>query len=105
VSDKASGDSADQVDELVAAIGPQLDAPAISRHDVVVVTGPWMAGVTGVVTALGERLPQHKFVESMDLRPGEAPMAVVSGGREAGRPSRSAAARRPAIRPTAALST
>jgi hypothetical protein len=77
VSDKASGDSAAQVDELVAAIGPRLDSPAISRHDVVLVTGPWMAGVTGVATALGERLPQHKFVESMDLRPGEAPMAVV----------------------------
>ena len=77
VSDKASGDSAAQVDELVAAIGPRLESPAVSRHDVVLVTGPWMAGVTGVATALGERLPQHKFVESIDLRPGEAPMAVV----------------------------
>ncbi len=77
VSDKASGDSTAQVDDLVAAIGPRLDSPAVSRHDVVLVTGPWMAGVTGVATALGERLPEHKFVESTDLRPGEAPMAVV----------------------------
>ncbi|MCV7410023.1 hypothetical protein [Mycobacterium florentinum] len=66
-----------QVDELVAAIGPRLDSPAVSRRDVVLVTGPWMAGVTGVATALGERLPEHKFVESTDLQPGEAPKAVV----------------------------
>ena len=37
------------------------------------VTGPWMAGVTAVVAALRERLPQHKFVESTDLGPGDAP--------------------------------
>ncbi len=77
MSSKASGDAVAQVDELVAAIGPRLDSPAISRRDVVLVTGPWMAGVTGVATALGERLPEHKFVESTDLQPGEAPMAVV----------------------------
>jgi hypothetical protein len=72
-----SSDSVTQVDELVAAIGPRLDSPAISRHDVVLVTGPWMAGVTGVARALREALPEHTFVESADLRPGEAPMAVV----------------------------
>ena len=32
------------------------------------VTGPWLAGVTGVVAALSERLPKQKFVESTDLR-------------------------------------
>ncbi|MCV7429208.1 hypothetical protein [Mycobacterium montefiorense] len=72
-----SGDSVAQVDELVAAIGPRLESPPISRRDVVLVTGPWMAGVTGVATVLGERLPEHEFVESTDLQPGEAPMAVV----------------------------
>ncbi|MEB3980537.1 hypothetical protein OQ968_04580 [Mycobacterium sp. 663a-19] len=70
-------DPAARVDALVAAIGPRLDPPAINRLDVVLVTGPWMAGVTGVVTALRERLPQHKFVESADLGPGDAPIAVV----------------------------
>ncbi len=45
--------------------------------DVVLVTGPWLAGVTGVVAALTERLPDQKFVESTDLQPGEAPTAVV----------------------------
>ncbi len=43
----------------------------------VLVTGPWMAGVSGVAAALRERLPQHKFVESTDLGPGDAPLAVV----------------------------
>ncbi len=73
----ARDDPADRVDALVAAIGPRLGSPARSRCDVVLVTGPWMAGVTGVVAALRERLPQHKFVESTDLGPGDAPLAVV----------------------------
>ena len=51
--------------------------PPINRRDVVLVTGPWMSGVSGVVTALRERLPQHKFVESTDLGPGDAPLAAV----------------------------
>jgi hypothetical protein len=70
-------DPAAQVDALVAAIGPRLDSPGINRRDVVLVTGPWMAGVTAVVSALRERVPQHKFVESADLGPGDAPVAVV----------------------------
>jgi hypothetical protein len=77
VSDEASGGAAARVDDLVAAIGPGLESPAIGRLDVVLVTGPWMAGVTGVATALGERLPEYTFVESPELQPGEAPMAVV----------------------------
>jgi hypothetical protein len=77
VSGEDRDDSAGRVDALVAAIGPRLDAPAINRLDAVLVTGPWMAGVTGVVAALCERLPQHKFVESTDLGPGDAPVAVV----------------------------
>lgn len=66
-----------EVDALVATIGPRLDAPAINRRDVVLVTGPWLAGVTAVVGALRERLSHHKFVESTDLGPGDAPTAVV----------------------------
>ena len=65
------------VDALVATIGPRLDSPAIHRRDVVLVTGPWLAGVSAMAAALRERLPQHKFVESADLGPGDAPMAVV----------------------------
>ena len=77
MSGDESDDPAAQVDALVAEIGPQLGSLAINRRDVVLVTGPWMAGVTGVVAALRERLPQHKFVESTDLGPGDAPTAVV----------------------------
>jgi hypothetical protein len=70
-------DPAARVDAQVAAIGPRLGSPTIHRRDVVLVTGPWMAGVTGVVAALRERLSQHKFVEAAELGPGDAPMAVV----------------------------
>ncbi|WP_077100210.1 hypothetical protein [Mycobacterium terramassiliense] len=70
-------DPAAQVDALVTTIGPRLDPPAVNRRDVVLVTGPWLAGVTAVVGALRERLSHHKFVESSDLGPGDAPTAVV----------------------------
>src|SRR5580693_5781797 len=77
VSGKNRDDPATQVDALVAAIGPRLDAPAINRLDVVLVTGPWMAGVSSVARVLRERLPRHTFVESADLAPGDAPIAAV----------------------------
>jgi hypothetical protein len=67
----------DAVDALVAAIGPRLGAPITARRDVVLVTGPWLSGVSGVVAALSERLPEHTFIESTDLAAGEAPTAVV----------------------------
>ncbi|PKT96837.1 hypothetical protein CWI46_11640, partial [Neisseria meningitidis] len=41
-----------RVDELVLAIGPKLGAPSINRRDVVLVTGPWLAGTSSVITAL-----------------------------------------------------
>jgi len=73
----AAGDADDPVDAMVAAIGPRLGAPTTLRRDVVLVTGPWLAGVSGVVAALSERLPEHTFIESTDLAAGEAPTAVV----------------------------
>lgn len=77
VSGGAGDDPVARVDALVAAVAPDLDPPAIHRSEVVLVTGPWMAGVSGVAAALRDRLPQHKFVESTELGPGEVPMAVV----------------------------
>lgn len=71
------GDPVAEVDAMVAEIGPELGAPAVERLDVVLVTGPWLAGVTGVVAALSERLPERKFIESAELQAGEAPTAVV----------------------------
>ena len=73
----AAEDADDPVDAMVAAIGPRLGAPTTLRRDVVLVTGPWLAGVSGVVAALSERLPDHTFIESTDLAAGEAPTAVV----------------------------
>jgi hypothetical protein len=73
----AADDADDPVDAMVAAIGPRLGAPTTLRRDVVLVTGPWLAGVSGVVAALSERLPEHTFIESTDLAAGEAPTAVV----------------------------
>jgi hypothetical protein len=77
VSGAARDDPVARVDALVAAIGPRLDPPPMNRRDVVLVTGPWMAGVSGVVAALRERLPQYEFAESTDLGLGGAPLAVV----------------------------
>ena len=77
MTDEAHDDPVAGVDALVAAVGPRLDPPPINLRDVVLVAGPWMAGVSGVAAALRERLPQHKFVESTDLGPGDAPLAVV----------------------------
>ena len=75
-----SDDPIARVDAMVAAIGPgasRLDSPAVVHRDVVLVTGPWMAGVSSVGAALRDRLPERKFVESTDLGPGDVPMAVV----------------------------
>ena len=69
--------SDDDVDALVQAAHPDLPPPAVTRDDVVLVSGPWLAGTTGVITALRERLPRHTFVEPAELRPGAVPVAVV----------------------------
>ena len=80
MTDQAGDDAVaedDAVDAMVAAIGPRLDAPITARRDVVLVTGPWLAGVSSVVAALTKRLPKRTFIESTDLAAGEAPTAVV----------------------------
>jgi hypothetical protein len=80
VTDQASDEAVtteDAVDAMVAAIEPRLDAPITVRRDVVLVTGPWLAGVSAVVAALTKRLPKRTFIESTDLAAGEAPTAVV----------------------------
>ncbi|WP_167107804.1 hypothetical protein [Mycobacterium sp. DL592] len=69
--------SDDAVDSLVWAVDPGLPAPAITRREVVLVTGPWLAGTTSVADALRDRVASHTFVETADLGPGDAPAAVV----------------------------
>ena len=47
----------------------RMRPPAVQRRDVVLVTGPWLAGTTSLIAALRERMPEH------DLRRGRRPAA------------------------------
>jgi hypothetical protein len=46
-------------------------------RDVILVTGPWLAGSTGLAAALRRRLPARVFVEAGDLAADHAPAAVI----------------------------
>lgn len=65
------------VDALVAGVDPGLSSPGVQSRDVVLVTGPWLAGASGVIAALRGRLPDHQFVETTDIGAADAPVAVV----------------------------
>lgn len=64
-------------DAVVAAVEPGLAPPAVRTRDVVLVTGPWLAGTTSVAAALRERMPEHTFVEAEEIGQADAPAAVV----------------------------
>jgi hypothetical protein len=64
-------------DAVVAAVDPGLSSPGVESRDVVLVTGPWLAGATSLIDALRERMPDQTFVEVDDLSPADAPAAVV----------------------------
>jgi hypothetical protein len=70
-------DSVAAADAVVAAVDPGLRSPGVESRDVVLVTGPWLAGTTSLIDALRERMPEHSFVEADDLGPADAPAAVV----------------------------
>ncbi len=72
-----AGDPIGAVDALVAGVDPGFSSPGVESRDVVLVTGPWLAGATGVIGALRDRLPEHEFVEAEDIEPAHAPAAVV----------------------------
>ncbi len=72
-----AGDPIGAVDALVAGVDPGLSSPGVESRDVVLVTGPWLSGATGLIAALRERLPEHEFVEAEEIRPADAPAAVV----------------------------
>jgi len=65
------------VDALVARVDPGISSPGVDSRDVVLVTGPWLAGTTSLIAALRDRIDQHTFVEADDLGPADAPAAVV----------------------------
>jgi hypothetical protein len=64
-------------DALVAAIEPGVSSPGVETRDVVLVTGPWLAGTSSLLAALRQRLPDVTFVETGELSVVEAPIAVV----------------------------
>ena len=64
-------------DAVVAAVDPGLSSPGVESRDVVLVTGPWLAGTTSLIDVLRERLPEHTFVEADELGTAHAPAAVV----------------------------
>ncbi len=72
-----AGDPIGAVDALVAGVDPGLSSPGVESRDVVLVTGPWLSGASGVIAALRDRLPEHQFVETGDVSAGDAPAAVV----------------------------
>jgi hypothetical protein len=65
------------VDALVAGIDPGLNSPGVENRDVVVVTGPWLAGATSLIAALRDSMPDRVFVEAEELGYAEAPVAVI----------------------------
>lgn len=64
-------------DAVVAAIDTGLSSPGVERRDVVLVTGPWLAGTSSLIAALRERMPERTFVEAAELGAAHAPTAVV----------------------------
>ena len=68
----------DAVDALVESVRPDVAAgPVVQTRDVILVTGPWLAGSTSLADALRQRLSDRTFVEAADLDDGDAPAAVV----------------------------
>ncbi|MGB3484823.1 MAG: hypothetical protein WBB07_21715 [Mycobacterium sp.] len=65
------------LDELVQGIVPDVPFPTEQRVEKVLVTGPWLAGVTSLATALAARLPEVTVAEAGELAPGELPTVVV----------------------------
>jgi hypothetical protein len=65
------------LDARIAALAPGLAPPRPVPGEAVLVTGPWLAGVSSLTAALRQRMPEHEFVESDELAPDIAPIAVV----------------------------
>jgi hypothetical protein len=66
-----------QVDAVVSAAAPGLMVPPRRPGDAVLVTGPWLAGVSSLAGALRHSMPERRFIEVDELAPDTAPIAVV----------------------------
>lgn len=75
--DPDAPDGVAAADAVVAAVDPSLSSPGVRRSDAVLVTGPWLAGVSSLLVVLRTRLPDVTFVEADELPAGTAPHAVV----------------------------
>lgn len=64
-------------DATVAAIVSDIAPPAVQSRDVVLVTGPWLAGTSSLIAALRNEMPDCIFVEAGELATDEAPAAAV----------------------------
>ncbi len=62
-----------QLSSLAAGLAPPPAVPG----EVVLVVGPWLAGVSTLTAALRERMPERRFLEAAELAPGIAPVAVI----------------------------
>jgi hypothetical protein len=68
----------DAVDALVTSLHLDVGAgPEVQTRDVILVTGPWLAGSTSLADALRQRLADRTFVDAADLDDDDAPAAVV----------------------------
>jgi hypothetical protein len=60
-----AGDPVTSADAVVAACNPNVGtSPGVETRDVVLVTGPWLAGSTSLAAALRKGMPEHTFVEA-----------------------------------------
>jgi len=65
------------LDARMSAMVPGLTPPRPAPGAAVLVTGPWLAGVSSLTAALRAHMPERQFVESDELAPDVAPAAVV----------------------------
>ncbi|KAA0111020.1 hypothetical protein CIW51_29090 [Mycolicibacterium sp. P9-22] len=61
----------------MSALAPGLAPPRAAPGAAILVIGPWLAGVSSLTAALRQRMPEREFVESGELAPDIAPIAVV----------------------------
>lgn len=73
----AAASETTEVDAAVSAVAPGLTAPRRLPSDTVLVTGPWLAGVSSLAAALRQCMPERRFIEADELAPDTAPIAVV----------------------------
>lgn len=66
-----------ELDARMCELAPGLTPPRRVPGAAVLVVGPWLAGVSSLTAALRRQMPEREFVESDELAPGVAPVAVV----------------------------